>query len=164
VDEYQLLVGQIEHRLTQERFKLWRKISVLTDLDTDIFASRITWFGARHSEHIFLQFRVSPTVRDFNELFEWALSYSKRAYPIPFPVQLITNYRLICVIATTNVTQELIEHVTDKPPEHWRRRIWHGYFEMPVLIDLNSGKTYYYTGVFRRSLRHIVQRMLGDTN
>jgi hypothetical protein len=162
MDDYSKLVQRIDERLTQEKFRLWRKISMVDALDTDIFASRISWKVGRNSEHIFLQHRVTPTVNDFEQLFDSALVYCKRAYPVPLPLLVWTNYRMICVIATTNVSQQLIEYVTDRPHEHWNKRIVHGYFQMPVLIDLQNERSYYYTGFFRRSLRRIVRTMLGE--
>jgi hypothetical protein len=162
MDDYDKLVQRIDDRLTQEKFKLWRKVSMADVLDTDIFASRIRLELGRDSQHVFLQHRVSPTVRDFEQLFDAALSYSKRAYPVLLPLRLWTNYRVICAIATTNVSQELIEYVTDRPREDWRKRIVHGYFQMPVLINLQTERSYYYKGVFCRSTRKIVQKMLGE--
>jgi hypothetical protein len=162
MNDYDKLAQRLDDRLTQEKFKLWRKVSMVEVLDTDIFASRIRWELGRESQHIFLQQRVAPTVSDFEQLFDSALAYSKRAYPVLLPLRLWTNYRIICVIATSDVSQELIEYVTDRPREHWSKRIVHGYFQMPVLIDLQAERSYYYRGVFCRSTRKIVQKMLGE--
>jgi hypothetical protein len=160
MDKYELLVAKVDDRLRWSKFRIWRKVSIVELLDTDLFATRVRWRLARDSHHLIMQFKVAPKVKDFTELFDEGLRYARKAYPTPLPIQLGSNYNLVGCIATYNVTQELIEFVTRRPGSYWRKRMIHGYFQLPVLIDLDADRAYYYRGVFCRSLRKFAEKFI----
>lgn len=151
MDDYDLLVAKIDDRLSADQFRLWRGVSINESLDTDLFATRIRWIVGRNSEHVFVQFRSCSIKR-------WTMQ--SEHIRTSLPITLWTNYRVICCIATTNVTPQLIRCVTQRPGQHWDKRTIHGYYQLPVLIDLENNQTYWYHGLFCRGLRQMVAQYI----
>lgn len=145
------------------KYRISNNVELSDGTVSTMTASRtcFSWKGlVIQSQHILIVQMDKPSVYDFKQLFESGFTFAKKTNRVPLIRGLQFGYMVIPVIATSNPSDELIKYVESPPEKHWC------IFEFPVLINLESGKTYYFQrtafwgAFFFSDLRNIAQKYL----
>lgn len=145
--DHKQVISKIDDKLVSQNFKVWRNITIEENKDIAIFATKINWLMFRLPCHLFVDYLDSPTIEDFEKFYPFAIDYSKRSFTRGIKIPFSSLGVVICFLCN-NPSQELIEYV-EKRNFLWSLKMgirMHGLDLYPVIVDLESEKTYYWKG------------------
>lgn len=147
ISKYNYFVQKLDSRLESLDYKVWRQVHISPEREVALFATKIRWSLIRVPVHLCVDYVSEPKKEDFVKLFEESIAYSKRAYSAG-PLELISSFAMVPVIACDMAFQDLIEYVQERQML-WKHHLFnwrHGFHYYPVLVNLSANEVHYWTG------------------
>lgn len=109
------------------------------------------------SQHLFFQHKESVTINDFKELYSSGFKLAKKINKVPLPRGFQFGYMILPVIASENISNDVLDYVSETPAKHF------SIFEFPVVFDLKNDRAIFYRktptwgAFFYKDLRDVVE-------
>ena len=141
--DFSQFLDSVEQSMDGTKFKVSRDVTLPDGNEVGLAARRnvFLWKGLVFlSQHILVTQKTSPTIADFQSLFQSGFEHAKKVNRIPLLRGMQFGYMVIPCIAGPDLGGGVVRNVAGQPDKHW------SLYEFPVAVNLGSGETHYFRG------------------